>query len=501
VPIVELEMRPRLHYDDAAWEKSEEIIDAWVQQLLDPEVLAPVGNFLVKHHRPDDPILFDVLAKGAFNILFKMTYKNTSAAVIRFPQPGAIMFPEEKLRNEVAIMRYIRDKTSIPIPFIYHWGNRDHSPLKVGPFIIMDCIEYATDMYDLLNTPGCPNDQRGVLDPNINEATLQTLYGEAASILLQLSQLSLPQIGSLHQIDDFTWQVASRPLSRPMNDLIRLGSLPQSKLPKEPFHTTPSYFEALAELHLEHLIHQRNDAILSAEDCRRKFVARYLFRKLARERKLTKTWSSFDNGPFKIWCDDLRPTNFLMDENLKLAGVIDWEFTYAAPVEFSYAPPWWLLIEKPEYWPRGLDDWCMQYDRRLQPFLKALIRREDDEIQNGRLMSDKRLSGPMEASWRSGDFWVVYAAMNNFAFDSIYWQKIDQRFFGSETCPFEDVWQQRLDLLGPEEREEMEKYVALKVEELESKVLAWDPDEYTLEFAKVRLESQTTKEGGDDHRS
>jgi hypothetical protein len=107
----------------------------------------------------------------------------------------------------------------------------------------------------------------------------------------------------------------------------------------------------------------------------------------------------------------------------------------------------------------------------------------------------------MEASWRSGDFWVVYAAMNNFAFDSIYWQKIDQRFFGSETCPFEDVWQQRLDLLGPEEREEMEKYVALKVEELESKVLAWDPDEYTLEFAKVRLESQTTKEGGDDHRS
>jgi hypothetical protein len=36
-----------------------------------------------------------------------------------------------------------------------------------------------------------------------------------------------------------------------------------------------------------------------------------------------------------------------MDENLKLAGVVDWEFTYAAPAEFSYAPPWWLLIEKP----------------------------------------------------------------------------------------------------------------------------------------------------------
>jgi hypothetical protein len=141
-----------------------------------------------------------------------------------------------------------------------------------------------------------------------------------------------------------------------------------------------------------------------------------------------------------------------MDENLKLAGVVDLEFTYAAPVEFSYAPPWWLLIEKPEYWPQGLDDWCMQYERQLQTFLKALTRHEDVEMQNGRLISDQRLSSPMEASWRSGDFWVVYAAMNNFAFDSIYWQRIDQRYFGSATCALEDVWQQILDLLEPEER-------------------------------------------------
>lgn len=216
-------------------------------------------------------------------------------------------------------MRYIRDKTSIPIPFIYHWRNKDQSPLKVGPFIITGCIEHASDKYDLVNTPECPNDHRGVLDPNINEIMLQTLYGEAASILLQLSPLSLPQIGSLDQIDDFPWQVTSRPLSRPMNDLIRLGSLPQLKLPRETletFHGTSSYLKALTEPHLAHLIHQRNNAIRSAEDRRRNIVARYLFRKLARERKWTKTWASFENGPFKIWRDDLRPTNFLMDENL-----------------------------------------------------------------------------------------------------------------------------------------------------------------------------------------
>ncbi|THC95394.1 hypothetical protein EYZ11_005118 [Aspergillus tanneri] len=53
---------------------------------------------------------------------------------------------------------------------------------------------------------------------------------------------------------------------------------------------------ALAELHIAHLMNQRNDAIDSAEDCRRKLVARYLFRKLAREHRLTKQWASFDKG-------------------------------------------------------------------------------------------------------------------------------------------------------------------------------------------------------------
>lgn len=58
---------------------------------------------------------------------------------------------------------------------------------------------------------------------------------------------------------------------------------------------------------------------------------------------------SFEEGPFKIWCDGFRPANVLLKENLQIASVVDWEFTYAAPIDFSHAPPWWLLIEKPEF--------------------------------------------------------------------------------------------------------------------------------------------------------
>lgn len=102
-----------------------------------------------------------------------------------------------------------------------------------------------------------------------------------------------------------------------------------------------------------------------------------------------------------------------------IAGVVDWEFTYAAPVEFIYAPPWWLLIEKPENWPYGLDDWTRTFDRRLQTFLKAMVDREDAASTK----ENERLSGPVRESWESGDFWIAYAAQDSFVIDSIYWQK------------------------------------------------------------------------------
>lgn len=79
--------------------------------------------------------------------------------------------------------------------------------------------------------------------------------------------------------------------------------------------------------------------------------------------------------------------------------------------------------------------------------------------------------------------------------DSIYWKKIDQGFSGP-TENVEDVWRQRLELLSDKEKEEMEILVAKKVKEMESRVLAWDPDEYTLshiDIAKTHAAKQEKK--------
>ncbi|RAH50280.1 uncharacterized protein BO95DRAFT_438642 [Aspergillus brunneoviolaceus CBS 621.78] len=477
--------------DDVAWEQAEDIADNWLLQFLEINTLRPIADFILSHNR-GDATEFAMLRKGSYNISLRLKYQN-GATVIRLSQPGAVLFPEEKVVNEVSIMRFITDQTTIPVPFVLHSGTKQESPLELSPFIIMDYVEHETKMYDALNTPGCPREKPGRLDPNIAQDRLEMLYSQMAGVLLQLSTPSLPRIGSLSQVDDFTWEVARRPLSINMNELVRLGDLPRSKLlePQTTFDTASSYFQYLADLNLEHLTHQRNDAITSPDDCRRKYIARCLFRKLARQRRLTTP--SLENGPFQVWCDDLRPANVLLSQEMRIVGVVDWEFTYAAPVEFSYAPPWWLLIEKPEDWAEGIEDWTRVFGLRLQTFLKVMRECEDRAIEQGRLQEGQRLSGPMKRSWESGDFWVVYAVQHSFAFDLIYWMKIDPRFFGPTEKGPERTWEERADLLSEEEKKEMELLVAKKMEERDTRPLAWDPDEYTLGFQQ-ELKKRRAKE-------
>ncbi|KAJ5360810.1 hypothetical protein N7517_010001 [Penicillium concentricum] len=80
----------------------------------------------------------------------------------------------------------------------------------------------------------------------------------------------------------------------------------------------------------------------------------------------------------------------------------------------------------------------------------------------------------------------MYAARNSFAFDAIYWKNIDQRFFGLTCLDSTHSWKERLDILQPEERQKLDDYVDLKLHQMKTRVLAWDPDDYTLEYmAKI----------------
>lgn len=226
-------MQPWLPFDDVAWEQSDDVYFEWRTKLLKPETLTEIALFVAKYHL-GTPIEVRTALTGAYNVAVVIDFSGGGSTLIRFPKPGKVMFPEEKVRNEVAVMRYIQAHTSIPVPFILHWGTKEESPCGLGPFIVMEYVEHVCDISDALNTPGIPYEGRPILDPSIDEEKLRELYGQVADVLLQLSMLSFPKIGSLTQDDDEdTWNVTERPLSSNMNEIVQLGTLPRSKLPNK----------------------------------------------------------------------------------------------------------------------------------------------------------------------------------------------------------------------------------------------------------------------------
>ncbi|KAJ6036979.1 hypothetical protein N7540_001258 [Penicillium herquei] len=489
-------------YDNAAWEASTEMWNDWPKVFrTDPTIYNDIGRILDKEFSHLNCSKFEYLGAGGFNICFRMNYNDNSAAIIRFPMPGGVMFPQEKVRNEFSVMQFILEKTTgtdripIPLPCISRCQENRESLSELGPFIIMRYINHEKSMGTLLEKPERKPNEIPILNPDFEPMILETIYGKVANIVLSMSTLSFSQIGSIHKNEHSIWEVLSRPLSYSMNEIVQLGTVPRSDLPTVVYDKASTYFQALAELHLKHIISQRNEADIDldttddvlADDFRREFVARFLFLKIVFYKERRKEWIMNDDGPFPLWCDDLRPENILMDDSDNIAGVIDWEFSYTAPVEYTYAPPWWLLLKKPEDWSQGIEDWCTRYEKVLPVFLEAMRKCEDEAIRKNQLSEDQRLSSRMRDSWKSGNFWIIYAARNNFAFDAIYWKKIDQRFFGATTCGdnnFSEVWRERLHLLIPKEKELMEECVSMKIKERHDRVLAWDLDEYGIEWTK-----------------
>ncbi|KAJ5179297.1 hypothetical protein N7492_002507 [Penicillium capsulatum] len=117
-----------MSYDDVAWDQSDDFADNWLRQFLDIKVLTEIAHYVLKHDSGDDPE-FSILRKGFYNITLRVKYKHGTSTNIRFTQPGTSLFPEEKFKNEVAVMRYILDQTSIPVPFVHDSGSREDSPL------------------------------------------------------------------------------------------------------------------------------------------------------------------------------------------------------------------------------------------------------------------------------------------------------------------------------------------------------------------------------------
>ncbi|KAH7397988.1 phosphotransferase [Cadophora sp. MPI-SDFR-AT-0126] len=493
-------MTARQDSDNLAWDRSDELWEEAMKEVRLSSKCRKVEEITVKLFGKaailDSPILI-----GGFNVLYPMQIEGLSDKIlVRLPCPNQAIFPEEKSIAEASIVAYISHHTQIPVPKVFYSGIDS----DIGPYLIIQDLGSRRGMGQPLETPRADLNDTPVLNPDLPDITIQNLYTKMARCVLQLAQPTFPRIGALVKTSPASYDVTGRPITINMSNMAQLGNIPTSIFPPEgtTYQTADQCYTALAEMQISTLVFQHNDIVSLEDDCRNKYVARQLFRRLAKQGRLSTfgfvedSWSDQSkahtvstilkapdgSNSFLLWSDDFRPSNVIVDESDEILGAIYLDFAYVGPTQFVLDPPWWLLLDVPEMWENGIEDWTCQYERRLETWLLAMEEAEQDEGPDVLL-----LSAYMRESWDTGRFWINYAARKSWVFDTIYWKYLDERFFGKRGVDIspDQLWKSRVHMLCEEERDAMEPSVRVKMEESKERILVeWDAAE-----ARNRLSS------------
>jgi hypothetical protein len=366
--------------------------------------------------------------KGSFNLSIAVRNSETNERVlIRFPFPGKVYEPwrEKKVKNEVMIINYLSEYTSIPVPRVYHWGFTEESPQQLGPFMIEEFME-GENLGDILKKPTGNEADPAILDPDIDEAKLNIVYEQVAGFMLELSRLEFPRIGAISKdVVSGEWTVAEPPLTYDMNEVVGFAGFPADHFTTMPSFTRSSdYFAARAQCLQAHLEMQRNIAFEDGDITWNRYVARHCFGKLIPTHGIVD-----DSGPFRVFCDDLRPSNMLVNpETMRITALLDFEFTNVMPAQFAYDLPWWLILQPPGIGvSEGKQEFLDLFEPRKEQFIHAM---ERVEARSALPAGEPRLSARMRESWDSKRFWFNLASRSSFDVDQIYWEVLYKQGLG-----------------------------------------------------------------------
>ncbi|OBT76811.1 hypothetical protein VF21_04529 [Pseudogymnoascus sp. 05NY08] len=345
-----------MDFDDLVLSRHDNDRLAWNQKL---SLVGPAVCQLASKFRDNRQCYVADLKCGSFNFCIK------------------VMFAEQKVRAEAATMRYIREKTDIPVPTVIAYGMADNNPSGLDLFLITTFVKGML-LGEMLKADSLDEQGDKVLRSDIPDSILEVVYRQIADITLELSEHDFDQIGSLSLNVDDTWSIGSGPLTLNSNELARNTLLAICSGP--PF-----------------LVSCHGDTT-----------------------KAPLNFSVTISG---------RGTN-LVDDSFKITGIIDWEWCYAAPFQFTYSPPRWLLLKEPAYWNYNSDDLLGTYLSKLEIFIRILEEQEHHRHAVSGKNADPNLSSLMRRSIADNTFWFHEAARDSFALDRIYWSRLDSFCYG-----------------------------------------------------------------------
>ncbi|OAA60700.1 phosphotransferase enzyme family protein [Cordyceps fumosorosea ARSEF 2679] len=254
---------------------------------------------------------------GSFNACFFVEFAECRTRwTVRVPIEPSLHKPWEKLQSEVATLNYIRAHTTIPVPVVHAFG-RDavltNNESQCQIFLISSMI------------PGRP-----LTDPvmeilyQADDATKKQFFLQLIDYLAQLRGLTFPKPGSL------MLTTSEEPL---------LGA-PLSIIADEHRSELPSMTTATEYMRAQHQLLTQDVATpepkFSEDDYRYELFALHTMR----EQFDQFIQEPLEAGPFILHHPDMQPCNIIVDDDLKIQGIIDWEFTHTVPLQL-FTPPLW----------------------------------------------------------------------------------------------------------------------------------------------------------------
>ncbi|KZF22308.1 hypothetical protein L228DRAFT_239293 [Xylona heveae TC161] len=377
---------------------------------------------------------------GSFNVCIPVVVPswNDKRVLIRFPLPyrvGEAFRPgngDEKIRCEAGTYAWLQENCpDIPIPLLYGFAlstgetftRLENLPALTRWFQILrrkllSWLGYpAPSKYLRRQTTSIPpntigagyilveyiEETQGVMLSNTwedgqHDTRLRTNFFRGLSrILLDMSRIPCPRIGSFIIDNDGFLKLANRPLS------IELQQLENENIPTDigrdyTYSTVDSYVVDLLGVHDNRFRYQPN-AVNDLGDCIHQLstltAMRTVFHSFFQR--------DFRRGPFVLSLSDIHQSNIFVDADWNITCLVDLEWACSRPIELVNTPHW--LTNK------GIDQLVSpEYDVIRTEFMTILS--DEEEKKSSATPSNNllpRLSNVMNRNWESGTFWYTLA--------------------------------------------------------------------------------------------
>ena len=334
--------------------------------------------------------------KGGYNMSFWVEFEDNVKWVVRFPMVGAIApeLVDEKLKIEVATMRFLSDKTTIPVPRLIAYGLTGNPHHRDGlPFLI------------LTHVPGKP---LPTIWKELGDPAKRKIYEQLADIVMQLRLQPFDKIGALTLDDRDRWTLSNRPLTADLANLqrdgieIQMGSCYTSAL---------EYFTNYFSHHRRRFLEQPNSAD-EVSDAREKYAALSLFEPLISQ----FVNREYNEGPFVLCHGDLHQPNLLVDDDLQIVAVLDWEWSCVLPIQVACLPPICLSPLKVEN--LALGEGREEFIEAAECFLDRFGEKE------WAIFGERIISETLKQMMSNGGYWFGLAIQDIYNFEYLFWDNL-----------------------------------------------------------------------------